>query len=249
MARDTFDQPLTHRPTPIPRTTAAIRAVRPVRPSLTALRAGKTILRRALAKTLGDAEAAEEFLREVLEEVELAEVPEGREPFVAFVREELLPRLMPLVRLHELHDLVRRTIGDEESLHPPPLKPLGSAPGTRRTERPRVVIVEPDAMRRIATARRLLREGFDVEAVPRAEDVLSLEPFHALVMPLDAEGERVVEALAKRGIRAGLVAMETENGRDALRRTIDRWPTDRVAVVPRSAAPDSLGSRVRIVLE
>jgi hypothetical protein len=225
-------------------------ALQAVRPSGT-LHIGRATLLRALARVLGGDQAAETFLRDALEDAGLAKVPEGPEPFVQFVREEILPRLMPLVRLEKLHDLVRRTIGDEDSLHPPPLKPLGSAPGVkqRRSVRARVVVVEPDAMRRVELARALVRAGFDVEVVTTAHEVLRVDAFHAVVVGLDPEGMRVIEELVGRRTRAGLVTYDEAGSRERLRDVIDRWPTDRVAIVARDSTPALLCSRVRIVLE
>jgi hypothetical protein len=237
-----------------PRRTGAFRppsvALRAVRPSV-AIHLGRISLLRALSHALGDDTAADEFLRDALDDSGMAGVPEGREAFVSFVREEVLPRLMPIVRLERLHDLVRRTIGEEGSLHPPPLKPHGSAPGpaARRPTRPRVIVIEPDPMRRVAISRALVRDGFDVEGLATAEEALHVEAFHAIVMPLDEGGERVVAELAKRRTRAGLVTFDDTGARDALRRAIEAWPTDRVAIVGRDAQPQQLCSRVRIVLE
>ena len=200
---------------------------------------------------LGGEQAAETFLRDALEDSGLVKVPEGPEPFVQFVREEILPRLMPLVRLDKLHDLVRRTIGEEGSIHPPPLKRPGSTPGEikGRGVRPRVVVVEPDAMRRVELARALVRDGFDVEVVSTAAEVLRVEAFHAVVVGLDAEGTKVVDQLVARHTRAGLVTYDDAGAREQLRGIIDRWPTDRVGIVARDAPPALLCSRVRIVLE
>jgi hypothetical protein len=105
-------------------------------------------------------------------------------------------------------------------------------------------------MRRLSLARALVRDRFDVEAFARAQDVLRADPFHALVLVLDKEGETVVRALAERKIRAGLVLLDDElTDRDAHRRAIDAWTNDRVAIVARDAQPNALCARVRIVVE
>lgn len=226
-----------------------MRAVRPP-PVLTGKGPLLKALARALAPTEGDGDvAATEFLRMVLWDAGMEAVPDAREAYQAFVREEVLPRLMPLVRLDKLHDLVRRTIGEEGSVHPPPLKAHGSVPGDKTipARRARVVIVEPDAFRRIGMSRELVRAGFDVEVVATPPEVLSVEAFHALVISLDREGELVVRKLAESGTRAGLVTFESEAGRDAVKRVIERWPNDRVAVVARDAPPATLCARVKIV--
>jgi hypothetical protein len=217
----------------------AVRSIPPVLP-------GRGTLLKALEHALGTEAEAREFLRVVLWDAGMDVVPEGRLPFEAFVREEILPRLMPMVRLDRLHDLVRRTIGDEGSLHPAPLKPHGSAPGQRPHGRARVVIVEPDAFRRVGISRELVRE-FDVEVVTSAEDVLRVEAFHAVVMVLDGPGEKVARALADRKTRAGLVVYDDPKRRDIVKEIIDAWPSDRVSIVARDAAPSVLSSRVRIV--
>jgi hypothetical protein len=212
---------------------------------------GRGNLLRALGKVLGETVAAEEWLRLALEDAGMDVVPEGRDAFDAFVREEILPRLMPDVRLDQLHDLVRRTIGEEGSLHPPPLKPLGAAPGIALQpprQRPRVVIVEPDSFRRVAFSRELVRGGFDVEVASQAEEVLSLDAFHVLVMSLDKAGEKMATTLAEKRTRAGLVAWDQPEHRDAHRRIIDLWPSDRFALVARDAAPAMLAARIRLVL-
>ena len=236
--------PVRRAPGPFRPTSTAIRAVRP---SLQ-LFEGKTSLLRALSRQLGGDEIAADFLSNTLEDSGLAFVPEGREPFVAFVREEILPRLMPIVRLEQLHDVVRRTIGEEGSLHPPPLKKHGSTPSEERRGRPRVIVVEPDAFRRVAIARSLVRAGFDVEVVAHADEALSVDAFHAIVLAMDADGERVVGELSKRRTRAGLVTYDDPAARDALRRAIDLWPSDRVAILARDAQPATLCARVRIVI-
>jgi hypothetical protein len=176
-------------------------------------------------------------------------VPESPPGFETFVREEVLPRLMPMVRLDKLHDLVRRTIGEEGSLHPPPLKAHGATPGEPASpaRRPRVVLVEADAFRRISSSRELVRAGFDVEVVATAEEVLRVEAFHAVVMALDDLGLAAANQLAQRGTRAGLVIYDDPGRRTAARTVIDNWPNDRVSVVARDAAPSVLTSRVRIV--
>lgn len=217
-------------------------AVRPVAPVV----AGRGALLKALEHALGTEAEAREFLRIVLWDAGMDAVPDGRLPFEAFVRDELLPRLMPRVRLDRLHDLVRRTIGDEGSLHPAPLKPHGSAPGHQAQGRPRVVIVEPDAFRRVGIARELVRE-FDVEVVTSAEEVLRVDAFHAVVMVLDTAGAAVARALAERKTRAGLVVYDDPKQRDVVKEIIDAWPSDRVSIVARDAAPSVLSSRVRIV--
>jgi hypothetical protein len=207
---------------------------------------GRGTLLKALEHALGSEGEAREFLRMVLWDAGMDAVPEGRLPFEAFVREEVLPRLMPMVRLDRLHDLVRRTIGEEGSMHPAPLKPYGATPGQKPQGRPRVVIVEPDAFRRVGISRELVRE-FDVEVVTSAEDVLRVDAFHAVVMVLDADGVKVARTLADRKTRAGLVLYDDPKQREAVKSIIDAWPSDRVSIVARDAAPAVLSSRVRIV--
>ena len=229
---------------PFRKTSTAIRAVRePI------VLAGRDSLLRAIGRHLGGAMAADEFLRDVLQDAQLDFVPEGRDAFSAFVREEILPRLMPLLRLEQVHDLVRRTIGEEGSLFPPPLKPHGGGTARERgpAVRPRVVVVEPDAMRRVNLSRALVRDGFDVEVVPFAAEVLALDAFHVVVMTLDPEGERVVEELVRRSTRAGLVLYDDPALREAAKRAIDRWPNDRVSLVAPDALASTLCARVRIV--
>jgi hypothetical protein len=241
-------------PPPFRRSSVAIPAARPSTPHLLF---GPTLLVRSLARALGGEKPAERFLRDVLDETGLVRVPDGREAFVEFVRDQLLPRLMPYVRLGDLHELVRRTIGEEEGVQPPPLsegRTLGAgslgASSVPAKERPRVAVVVPDAMRRLSLARALVRDRFDVEAFSRPKDVLAADPFHALVLVLDEEGEGVVRALAERKIRAGLVLLDDEStDRDAHRRAIDAWTNDRVAIVARDAQPSALCARVRIVVE
>lgn len=208
---------------------------------------GKGNLLKALAHTLGTEEQAREFLRGVLWDAGMDVVPEGRVPFEQFVRDEVLPRLMPIARLDRLHDLVRRTIGDEGSIHPAPLKAYGAVPGDKAQGRPRVVIVEPDAFRRVGISRELVRVGFDVEVVASADEALGVDAFHAIVMMLDEPGEKVAQLLASRGTRAGLVIYDDPKRRDAAKTIIDQWPSDRVSIVARDAAPSVLCSRVRIV--
>lgn len=207
---------------------------------------GKGTLLKALGHALGNEAEAREFLRTVLWDAGMDAVPEGRLPFEAFVREEVLPRLMPIVRLDRLHDLVRRTIGEEGSMHPAPLKSHGAAPGEKAKGRARVVIVEPDAFRRVGISRELVRE-FDVEVVTSAEEILGVDAFHAVVMVLDAAGEKVARTLADRKTRAGLVIYDDPKRRDVVKSIIDAWPSDRVSIVARDAAPAVLSSRVRIV--
>jgi hypothetical protein len=48
--------------------------------------------------------------------------------------------------------------------------------------------------------------------------------------------------------RAGLVLYDDAPARAAIKRTIDGWPTDRVALVARDANPAALCARVRIVV-
>ena len=225
-------------------------ALRVARPSTT-LFAGRGVLLRALARILDGEGPAEQFLRALLDDAGLVKVPDGREPFVAFVREQVLPRLMPLVRIDRVHELVRRTIGDEDGVHAAPLDSYTAPPGTfsvDKSVRPRVVVVEPDPMRRVGLARSLVRAGFDVEVFARADDALATEPFHALALALDDAGERVVQALAARRTRAGLVVYEDPARKDALRRAIDTWPSDRVAIVARDASASAFCARVRIVV-
>lgn len=230
----------------------------PFRPSSLSLRAvspkpvltGKGPLLKALAHALDGDKAATEFLRMVLWDAGMEAVPDAREPYQAFVRDEVLPRLMPLVRLEKLHDLVRRTIGEEGSMHPPPLRPHGAAPQPHKsaTRRARVVIVESDAFRRIAISRELVRGGFDVEVVASPSEVLRVDAFHVVVLPLEGDGEMVARKLAEGGTRAGLVTYDRPDARSVLRKTIDAWPSDRVAVVPRDAPPATLCARVKIVV-
>jgi hypothetical protein len=212
------------------------------------LQPGRDGLLRSLSKVLGGDTSAEMFLRDVLDEAGLSTVPQGQEPFAMFVREELLPRLMPLIRLERVHDFVRRTIGDEASLHPAPLKSHGSTPGEQRKGRARVVVVEPDAMRRVSASRALVRE-FDVEVVATAEEVLRVDAFHAIVLGLNASGAKVVEELARNKTRAGLVVYDEPATRLALRRAIDVWPNDRVSTLSRDASSAVLCARVRIVVD
>jgi hypothetical protein len=211
---------------------------------------GQAGLLRALLRQLGNEASAKMFLREVLGDSGYDAVPEARDAYQTFVREEVLPRLLPLVRLEQMHDLVRRTIGEEGSLHPFPLKPHGSVPtpAAGPKTRPRVVVVERDAYKRIQISKALVGAGFDVEVVPATRDVHKLEAFHALVMPLDADGERVVQQLVSAKTRAGLVLYDDPVARAAIKRTIDGWPSDRVALVARDAPPAALCARVRIVV-
>ena len=220
-------------------------------PAVPTLLVSRSILVRALGRVLGGDVAAEEWLRLALDDAGMDSVPEGRDAFEAFVREEMLPRLMPDVRLDQLHDLVRRTIGEEGSIHPPPLKPHGAAPGIPlrpSTQRPRVILVEPDSFRRVSFSRELVRGGFDVEVVGSSEEVLSLDAFHVLVLSLDAAGEKVARVLAEKRTRSGLVAWDQLEHRDAHRRLIDLWPSDRFALIPRDAPPAMLAARIRMVL-
>lgn len=224
-------------------------ALRAVRPSSASLLFGPKLLVRALGRVLGGEPAAERFLRDVLEEAGFVRVPDAAEPYTAFVRDQIVPRLLPFVRLGDLHDFVRRTLGEEEGVQPEPLQSRGSASSPVR-QRPRVAVVVTDSMRRLSLARALVRDRFDVEAFSRPKDVLAADPFHALVLALDAEGEGVVRALADRRVRSGLVLLADEaTERDAHRRAIDVWPNDRVAIVARDAQPNALCARVRIVLE
>jgi hypothetical protein len=211
---------------------------------------GRITLARALERHLGSPSKVDRFLAEALEDAGLEALPEGREAFEAFVRDTVLSNLMPLVRLDELHDFVRRVIGGEEDVHPAPIRRIASpvTPAVRPATRPRVVVVEPDPRRRIEIARGLVRDGFDVEVVPAAADTLKLDPFHAIVMALDAEGERVAGALAQQGTRAGLVTYDDPEAREATRRVIDRWPSDRVSLASRTGPASALCARVRIVL-
>lgn len=211
---------------------------------------GKGPLLKALSRALDGERAAAEFLRMVLWDAGMEAVPEVREPYQAFVRDEVLPRLMPMVRLEKLHDLVRRTIGEEGSLHPPPLRPHGAAPGAKTVpaRRARVVLVEADAFRRIAISRELVRAGFDVEVVSTPAEVLGVDAFHVLVLRLDDDGEAVARKLAEGGTRAGLVTYDEPAAKGVLKRTIDTWPSDRVAIVPRDAPPATLCARVKIVV-
>ena len=213
---------------------------------------GSAGLLRALTRQLGSEGSANLFVREVLSDSGYDAVPEGPELFEVFVREEILPRILPLIRLEQMHDLVRRTIGLEGSLQPMPLKPLGSPPAAAGPvvggPRPRVVVVEPDGSRRIQISKALVRGGFDVEVVGSAQEVLALEAFHVLVMALDAEGAPVIEKLIKLKTRAGLVTYDEPNSRAAVRDAIDRWPSDRVSLVARDVQPSTLCARVRIVV-
>lgn len=222
-----------------------MRAVRPT-PVVT----GKAALLRALKHALDGEKEANEFLRMVLWDAHMQAVPEGRDAYEAFVREEVLPRLVPMVRLDKLHDLVRRTIGEEGSLHPPPLKVHGAVPGEQpaASRRARVVLVDADAFRRMGVSRELVRAGFDVEVVATPAEVLNVEAFHAVILPLDEEGERVARALASAGTRAGLVTYDDASHRAAVKRVIDAWPSDKVAIVGRDATPAALCSRVKIVI-
>lgn len=216
-----------------------------------ALVLGKPALLRALAHVMHDETRAQRFLQDVLWDAGFDDVPDGRAAFEVFVREEVLPRLLPLARLEEVHDLVRRTIGEEGSLHPPPLRAHGAPPAGRATtpvRRPRVVVVEPEDGRRLGIARELVRGGMDVEALTRPGDVLSVDAFHAVVMRLGQDARQVIETLAGQRTRAGLVTYDDATQRDLLKRTIERWPNDRVAVVPLDAAAPIVASRVRIVV-
>lgn len=232
---------------PFRRSSVALQAVRPSAPSLLF---GPVVLVRALGRALGGEKPAERFLRDVLEETGLARVPDGQEAFVEFVRDQVLPRLMPFVRLGDLHDLVRRTIGEEEGVQPEPLHAASRFGSSPAKERPRVAVVVGDPMRRLSIARALVRDRFDVEAFSRAKDVLSAEPFHALVLALDDEAEKVVASLAEKRLRAGLVLLDdATTDRDAHRRAIDVWSNDRVAIVAKDAQPRDVCARVRIVVE
>lgn len=221
-----------------------MRAVRPP-PVLT----GKGPLLKALSRALDGDAAATEFLRMVLWDAGMEAVPDAREAYQAFVREEVLPRLMPIVRLDKLHDLVRRTIGEEGSLHPPPLKTHGATPGEKTipARRARVVFVEPDAFRRIAVSRELVRAGFDVEVVATPIEVLNVDAFHAVVLSVEGDGAAVIKKLAEQQTRAGLVTYESAAARESIKRIIELWPSDRVAVVARDAPPATLCARVKIV--
>ncbi len=210
---------------------------------------GKRALIRSLEKHL-TAEDTTRLLALALEDAGLDDVPSGREEFEAFVREAMLPSLLPLLRLDQVHDLVRRTLGGEDGLHPPPIGRLGGAGAVapRTTERPRVVVVEARSTRRLDLARALVRDGFDVEVVATAPEVLQVEPYHALVMALDEAGERAAAQLAAAGTRAGLVTYDDPSAKGAIRRVIANWPSDRVSIVARTAHSSVLGARVRIVL-
>ena len=229
----------------IRRSSLAMPAVAPAPPPFV----GKKALVRSLEKHLEPEDVAR-FLSLALEEAGLDDVPAGRDEFEAFVREAVLPSLLPLLRLEQVHDLVRRTLGGEDGLHPAPIGRLGDAgvlaPGT--TDRPRVVVVEPSSTRRLDLARALVRDGFDVEVVSTAPEVLEVEPYHALVMALDEAGERVAAQLAAAATRAGLVTYDEPNAKGAIRRVIASWPSDRVSIVARTARSSVLGARVRIVL-
>jgi hypothetical protein len=216
---------------------------------------GKGTLSRALARAFGDEATAEAFLEGVLGDAGMDLVPEGRVAFEAFVREEVLPRLVPLVRLEQLHDLVRRTIGEEGSVHPPPVRSYGAlgayappAGSARAARRARVVLVESDSFRRIAISRELVRAGFDVEAIPSAEAVLAVDAFHVLILALDAAGEALVRELSRRGTRAGLVILDDPSKRAIVRELLATLNHDRVALVAPDATPATLAARVRVVV-
>lgn len=212
---------------------------------------GKPALLRALAHVMRDETKAQKFLQDVLWDAGFDDVPDGPEAFEVFVREEVLPRLLPLARLDEVHDLVRRTIGEEGSLHPPPLRAHGAPPAGRATtpvRRPRVVVVEADDGRRLGIARELVRGGMDVEVLTEPGQVLSVDAFHAIVMRLGRDADHVIQTLAGQRTRAGLVTYDDPAQRPLLKSTIERWPNDRVAVLPFEAAAPLVASRVRIVV-
>ncbi len=212
---------------------------------------GKAALQRALEQVMGSESKAAKFLQDVLWDAAYDEVPDGPEAFESFVREEVLPSLLPFARLEEVHDLVRRTIGEEGNLHAPPLHGHNRAPDANATtpvRRPRVVVVEKENARRLAIARELVRGGMDVEALGAPDEVLSVDAFHAVVMRLSSESMAVIDALVGQGTRAGLVVYDEPEQRERLRKTIERWPNDRVAVVPTDAVGSLIASRVRIVV-
>ncbi|GAC1573701.1 MAG: hypothetical protein NVS3B20_24480 [Polyangiales bacterium] len=158
---------------------------------------------------------------------------------------------MPLLRLDQLHDLVRRTIGAEGSMHPSPLHGYGATPNhnVAPIRRPRVVVVEPEAHRRIDISRALIQSGFDVEVVATPAAVKGIEAFHAIVMSLDsAESAVIVETLIQQKTRAGLITYDEPSARQVIKQTIDRWPNDRISLVARDVPAATLSARVKVVL-
>jgi hypothetical protein len=210
----------------------------------------RVALARALERAFGDADHAQRFLHDTLRECDLDEVPTGEPRFEEFVRDEVLSRLVVRVPLHEVHELVRRVLGEEGERHAPPLRAHGLL---RESEvsakaRARVVLVEPEGELRRARARALIAAGYDVEIVAQPAALLSTEPFHAVVMRLDQDGEDLAMTMAELGTRAGLVAIVEPSHPGAVSRVLARWPNERFAVAPAGADVSMICGRVRTVL-
>jgi len=199
----------------------------------------------ALAPRFGT-EGAREFLRAVLADSGRSDVPDDSGRFDAFLREELVPRLVPLCRFDDVErftrHVMRRGMSIARNKVPTP-RVRESVAASRR----RVVVLDPDGERRRALCRILVRDGFDVETASSAAGVLSLQPFDVLVLRPGEGSESMLAALARGGARSGVVVFDEPSARSMIRRMIKMWPNDGFTVASLDATSTAIAARVRIV--
>lgn len=206
----------------------------------------RRVLLAALVPRLGSS-GAHRFLEELLEDSSRPEVPLDSTQFDSFVRDEVVPRLMPLCRVNEIEELTQQTLHREAPESAPSSRRRRTQPATRA--RKRVVVLDHDGARARELCRVLVRDGYDVEVISSCEAVPPAGCFDVLVMRNEPGVELLLAELSRGNDELGVVAYDDPDGRTLIRHAIGIWPNDRFTLAANDAAPSLVAARVRIVAD
>ena len=215
---------------------------------------------RILALAYGDEKRAVEAVSRALAESGRVELPEGATALFEFVAREMVPALTsdlgPRLTIALLAEL--ETFRDAAS-NAPAANPMSEAPvtGPRRrsvseatpsTSRTRVLLVDPDRLRRANIARALLRAKCDVTAVESPSELraaLTGETPHDIAV-VDLGGAAAVELLdAFSALAAELPLVACAPDPAATNRVLTARRVKTFVACSRGAAPDDVAAIAR----
>ena len=211
--------------------------------------ARRRVLETVLSVRMGAVRAAS-FVGEVLGDTGREDVPSAADEYESFLKDEVTPRLVPILTLKEIDRLIAEVLTPAPTRSSSPATAPEAADVARRAKRSKVVVLSRDASDQVSNrelCRTLLREGYDVEIVEGVAALARVEAFDVVVLHLSEGAERALTELARTHPGAAVVTFDEPHARESIRRVIRFWPNDRFSVAALDSPVAAISARVRIV--